>query len=603
MPKYELVERRKNLLKELKNTVSLLENTWALNEADETQVAFLMQKLSLPYTVGRILCSRGISAEAAEYFLNPKIQTLMPNPSVLNDMDKVSEFLANSIIRQEKIGIIGDYDVDGATSSAILRLYLESFGLEVHTHIPEREEGYGPSDLAFDEFSHLHIQTVCTTDCGTTAFEILERATQNGFNVIVMDHHEAETKLPNVFGVINPKRLDEKNDYPYLKYMSAVGVVFLTLVAVNRALKNKGFEKKHPLPDLMNFLDLVALGTVCDVVPLLGLNRAYVKQGLKVIAKRQNLGLTTLIDNSKITSRLSVYHLGYVLGPRINAGGRVGDSSCGHKLLTTHSPKEALELSLKLNEFNATRKDIEAHVLAEAIEKLEGTPQTYPMAFVYGNTWHQGVIGIVAGKLKERYHLPSFVMSIEEDEVKGSARSVAGLDLGALIMTAKEKGLLTKGGGHTMAAGFSLEEAKLEDFRKFAGEYIQNKLSADSLKPVLYYDAVLSLEGVNLDLAQKLELLEPFGTSNPEPKIVIKNIKISKPCIIGEGHVRCLLSSGYGTFLKAVCFKCADNPLGHALLENSDKRYDVLGTLQIDRFMNKETLQFIIDDMKGIENE
>ena len=327
MPKYELIERRKSLTKEFKKTVSLLENAWALDKADETQVAFLMQKLSLPYTVGRILCSRGINAEAAEYFLCPKIQTLMPNPSVLRDMDKVSEFLANSIIRQEKIGIIGDYDVDGATSSAILRLYLESFGLEVHTHIPEREEGYGPSDLAFDEFSHLHIQTVCTTDCGTTAFEVLDKATQNGFNVIVIDHHEAETKLPNVFGVINPKRLDEKNDYPYLKYMSAVGVVFLTLVAINRALKNKGFEKKHPLPDLMNFLDLVALGTVCDVVPLLGLNRAYVKQGLKVIAKRQNLGLTTLIDNSKITSRLSVYHLGYVLGPRINAGGRVGDSS------------------------------------------------------------------------------------------------------------------------------------------------------------------------------------------------------------------------------------------------------------------------------------
>lgn len=585
------------------NTSSLLGNTWSENKADETQIAFLMQKLSLPYTVSRILCSRGVEAETAEYFLNPKIQTLMPDPCVLKDMDKVASFLAECIIKKEKIGIIGDYDVDGATSSAILRLFLEFFGLKVHVHIPERDEGYGPSLSAFENFKAQGIQTVCTTDCGTTAFDVLDEASENGFNIIVLDHHEAETKLPKVLGVINPKRLDEQNSYPYLKYMSAVGVVFLTLVAVNRELKNKGFAAIHPMPDLMNFLDLVALGTVCDVVPLLGLNRAYVKQGLKIISKRQNLGLTTLIDNSKISSRPNIYHLGYILGPRINAGGRVGDSSFGHKLLTTHSPKEALELSLKLCEFNATRKDIEAHVLSEAIEKLESHPQTYPMAFVYGDTWHQGVIGIVAGRLKERYHVPSFVMSIEEDEVKGSARSVTGLDLGALIMTAKEKGLLSRGGGHTMAAGFSLQQDKIEEFKKFAGEYIQEKLSKESLEPTLYYDAVLSLEGVNLDLAQKIELLEPFGTGNPEPKIVIKNVKIEKPAIVGEGHVRCLLTTGYGAFLKAICFKCTDNNLGQSLLHSENRRFDIFGTLQIDRFMNKETLQFMIEDMKGNENE
>ncbi|MBR2299363.1 MAG: single-stranded-DNA-specific exonuclease RecJ [Alphaproteobacteria bacterium] len=562
-----------------------------------------MQRLGLPYAVCRILVSRGVKAESAELFLDPKLQTLMPNPSCLNDMDKTAVFLADVIEKKEKVGIIGDYDVDGATSSALLRRFLEFFGVYVAVHIPERDEGYGPSKKAFDEFEFQGIQNVVTTDCGTTAFDVLGEAAARGFKIVVLDHHEAETKLPDVLAVVNPKRLDEQNDYPYLKYMAAVGVVFLTLVAVNRELKNRGFYEKHEKPDLMRELDLVALGTVCDVVPLLGLNRAYVKQGLKVISNRSNLGLTTLIDNSGINQRPTVYHLGFVLGPRINAGGRVGDSSIGHKLLCTKSPSEALELSQKLNGFNADRKDIEAHVLSEALEQLEGRPQEYPMAFAYGNTWHQGVIGIVAGKLKERYNVPSFVMSVESDEVKGSARSVAGLDLGALIMTAKEKGILTKGGGHMMAAGFSLDEDRIEDFRKFVGEYIKEKLPDDALTPTLDFDVVLSLEGANMDLAEKLEILAPFGANNPEPKIVIENVKIVKPSIVGEGHVRCFLSNGRSGLLKAICFKCADNELGQALLSEKDSRFDVIGTLRIDTFLNNRNLQLTIDDMKRIEND
>lgn len=583
--------------------LSISSKKWIHQKADENQVEFLMQHLGLPYAICRILAVRGVNAESADLFLNPKIQTLMPDPSCLKDMDKITVFLADLVEKKQKVGIIGDYDVDGATSSALLRRFLEHFGLTVCVHIPERDEGYGPSKKAFEEFKAENINAVITTDCGTTAFDVLEEAAELGFQIAVIDHHEAETKLPKVLAVVNPKRLDEENDYPYLKYMAAVGVVFLTLVSVNRELRNRGFYQNHEPFDLMNELDLVALGTVCDVVPLIGLNRAYVKQGLKVIANRKNLGLTTLIDNSGISQKPTVYHLGYVLGPRINAGGRVGDSSIGHKLLCTQNASEALALAQKLNQFNTERKDIEAHVLNEALEQLEGQPQEYPMAFVYGNTWHQGVIGIVAGKLKERYNVPSFVMSIEPDEVKGSARSIAGVDLGALIMTAKEKGLLTKGGGHVMAAGFSLEEDKIEDFKNFVGTYIKEKISDDELLPSIDFDAVLSLEGANLDLAEKLDILAPFGAGNPEPKIVIENVKIVKPAIVGEGHIRCILSADYAPALKAICFKCADNELGQALLNAQGAQFDVLGTLRVDRFMNKTTLQLTIEDMMRLNND
>lgn len=579
---------------------------WIYESADENMTELLSQQLGFSYAACRALALRGIGLEDAENFLAPKIKNLMPNPSCLNDMDKTAAFIADLIELKQKTGIIGDYDVDGATSSALLRRYLEFFGLEVCVHIPERDEGYGPSRKAFERFESLGIQNVITTDCGTTAFEILGEASLKGFKVAVIDHHEAEAKLPDVFAVVNPKRLDEKNDYPYLKYLAAVGVVFLTLVATNRVLSQRGFFDKNEKPDLMDMLDLVALGTVCDVVPLLGLNRAYVKQGLKVISMRKNVGLTTLIDNSGVHQRPTAYHLGFVLGPRINAGGRVGDSSLGNRLLCTNSEKEALEITQQLNAFNAERKDIEAHVLGEAIEQIEKEPIEYPVIFVFGNTWHQGVIGIVAGKLKERYHLPAFVMSIEKDEVKGSARSVDGLDIGALVMCAKEKGLITKGGGHTMAAGFSLEENQMEAFRKFVGEYVKSKLPAEELTPVSFFDVRLSLEGATIELAEQFEMLAPFGADNPEPKVVIENVKIIKPTVLNGGHVRCFLGADYSKkSLKAVCFKCVDNSIGAALLNAGDRRFDVLGTLRVDEWMNTKNLQITIEDLmeKDIEKD
>ena len=578
---------------------SLGGNLWKVSSVDERAAELVVQRCSVPYIIARILTLRGIGADEVSVYLEPKIQGLMPNPSVLKDVEKAAKRIAEAIVNKQRIAIIGDYDVDGATSSAVLRLFLEAVGIVPDVHIPEREEGYGPSIRAVDEFKAKGAELLITTDCGTTAFEPLEYAVSQGMDVIVIDHHEAEAKLPKIYAVVNPKRLDEDNSYPYLKYMAAVGVVFMVVVAINRELRERKFYTPElPEPNLMQWLDLVALGTVCDVVPLKGLNRAYVRQGLKIMAASKNTGLKVLLEKAGLSGAPTAFHLGFVLGPRINAGGRVGASDISHKLLCCSKEYEAQLLADKLNEYNVQRKDIENYVLLQAIEMLEGNPQAYPIAFVAGADWHQGVIGIVAGKLKERYNLPSFVMSIEADEVKGSARSIPQVDLGALVMAAKEKGLLTKGGGHTMAAGFSLEESKIEDFRKFVGEYVVSKIGEEAITPVLEIDAVLDVAGATKELAKALDGLEPYGAGNPEPKLMLKNVYIIRPSLVGIGHVRCVLSSDSGGSLKGMAFRVGDNDIGQAMLNSKGERFDVVGVLRRDCWQGRDDVQFIIEDIR-----
>lgn len=575
---------------------SLNGNIWSFSAPDDRLVEQAAQKYNLPFLIAKILVGRHVAIDEIPDFLVPKLQNLMPDPYVLKDMEKAALRIAEAVVKKQKVAVIGDYDVDGATSSSVLRLFLESVGLKPLVHIPERDEGYGPSVKAVDDFAACGAELLITVDCGTTAFEVFDHAAAVGLPVIVLDHHEAEVRLPNVLALVNPKRLDESDDYPCLKYLAAVGVVFLTVVAVNRCLRSRGFYAGVKEPDLKQWLDLAALGTVCDVVPLLGLNRAFVRQGLAVMARRQNAGLKALIDKSGINEAPTSYHLGYVLGPRINAGGRVGDSSLGSRLLCCEDPFQAAALAEQLDGFNAKRKEIEAYVLLQAMETLEGTPQSYPMAFVYGHDWHQGVIGIVAGKLKERYNLPSFVMSVEADEVKGSARSVPGLDLGALIMAAREKGLLTKGGGHIMAAGFSLTEDKIEEFRAFAGEYIRQGLKNDALTPVLEIDGSIDVAAATPDFVAGLENLEPYGSGNPEPKLMLSHALVTKADIVGAGHVRCFLSSLNGGSLKAMAFRCADDELGKALLNGAGKTFNLVGVLRRDNWQGRNQAQFIIDD-------
>ena len=577
---------------------SLGGNLWRIPTVDDRLAELLVQKCNIPLVMARILALRGIAPTEVPSFLDPKIQDLMPDPAVLKDVSKAAGRIADAVMKKQKVAIIGDYDVDGATSSAVLRLFLEAVGVEPDVHIPEREEGYGPSIAAVDAFRAKGAELLITTDCGTTAFEPLEYAVAKGMDVIVIDHHEAEAKLPKVYAVVNPKRLDESNDCPYLKYMAAVGVVFMVVVAINRELRQRGFYGKNTEPKLMQWLDLVALGTVCDVVPLKGLNRAYVRQGLKIMSTTRNVGLKTLLEKSGLTEPPTAFHLGFCLGPRINAGGRVGTSDISHRLLCNTKEYEAQLLADKLNEYNNLRKDIENYVLLQAIEILEGTPQEYPIAFVAGHDWHQGVVGIVAGKLKERYNLPAFVMSIEADEVKGSARSIPEIDLGALVIAAKEKGILTKGGGHNMAAGFSLEESKIEEFKKFVGEYVLQHIGADGITPVVEIDAALSVAGANKELAAQMEMLEPYGAGNPEPKLMLKNVQIIKPALVGIGHVRCILTSDNGGSLKGMAFRVGDNDIGQAMLNNKGERFDVVGVLRRDRWQGRDDVQFIIDDIK-----
>ncbi len=584
--------------KNLEKNVSLGGNLWQIAEVEERLVELIVQRYNIPYIIAKIIALRGVSIEEIETFLSPKINNLMPDPYVLKDMQKAAVRIARAIIDKQKIAIIGDYDVDGATSTSVMKLFLRSVGAEPDVHIPDRDEGYGPSKKAVDDFAGCDL--LLTLDCGTTAFEPLEYAAQKGMDVIVLDHHEAEVKLPKIYAVVNPKRLDESDDYPSLKYMAAVGVVFMAVVAVNRCLREEGFYKGEiKEPDLKKWLDLVALGTVCDVVPLQGINRAYVAQGLKVMAQRGNIGLTALMDKANLSEVPTAFHLGYVLGPRINACGRVGDADMGNQLLCCNSDYQAQLLVDKLNEFNISRKDIENHVLLSAIEQVEGTPQEYPIAFVYGDDWHQGVIGIVAGRLKERYNVPSFVMSIEADEVKGSARSIPQVDLGALIIAAKEKGILTKGGGHIMAAGFSLEEDKIDEFKKFVGEYVISRIGGEAVTPILEIDTVLDVGGANIDLVDYLEKLEPYGAGNNEPKLMLKKVNIIKSAMISTGHVKCILTSQNGGSIKAIAFRVADNQIGNAMINAKKGDYfDIVGVLRHDKWNGRNDVQFIIEDIR-----
>ncbi len=581
--------------------LSLGGNIWKSAAVDEGMAERMSLAYNLSPALAHLLCVRKIAFNEVNNFINPKLQNLMPDPYVLKDMQKAAERVAQAVENGEKIAIIGDYDVDGATSTSELVRFFKAVGINPQVHIPSREEGYGPSDLAFSEFEAAGAKLVITIDCGTTAFEVLNRAAAKGFEIIVIDHHEAEAKLPDIYAVVNPKRLDEDNQYPYLTYMSAVGVGFMFLVALNRKLRNDGFYGNHPAPELKNLLDLVALGTVCDVVPLLGLNRAYVRQGLKIMAQQNNIGLKSLLKAAQVESAPNAYHLGFVLGPRINACGRVGDAVLGSRLLCCENETEAQLLADKFNALNAERKDIENYVLLKAIEQVEGQTQEYPIAFAYGEDWHQGVIGIVAGKLKERYNVPAFVMSVEPDEVKGSARSIEGVDLGALIISAKEKGVITGGGGHIMAAGFSLTKEQIPAFKKFVGEYVEERLGKEKIAPVLNIDLALALSGVTEDFADSLAMLEPYGAGNPEPLVLIRNVSISHLRLVGSGHVSCFLSSPSGGSLKAIAFRCADNDIGNALLNNNGELFDAVGQIKTDVWQGRKTIQMIINDLRRVE--
>ncbi len=573
---------------------SLTGRRWQMRPGDERLAAALSQRLALPEVIGRVLAARGIGLDDAEAFLAPTLKALLPDPSHLKDMDRAAARVAAAVMDGEAVGVFGDYDVDGATSSALLATVLRAAGARVEVHIPDRvAEGYGPNTAALLALQAQGCSVVVTVDCGTTAFAPLEDAASAGLDVVVVDHHEAEAALPRAYAVVNPNRLDEDSPHGHL---AAVGVAFLLAVAVNRVLRQAGWYAGRAAPDLMQFLDLVALGTVCDVVPLVGVNRALVTQGLKVMARRGNIGLAALADVAGIREAPDSYHLGYVLGPRVNAGGRVGEAAMGSRLLCTDDAAAAAGMALRLDGYNKDRQVIEAAVLLDAIEQAETRPDDgVPLVLAAGDGWHPGVIGIVAGRLKERYGRPACVVAFDGEVGKGSGRSVAGLDLGAAIIAARQAGILAAGGGHAMAAGFTVLRPRLAELRAFLGQRLAAQLSGE-LVPQLELDGALDCAGATVALVETLRQLGPFGAGNPEPRFAVSAARIVKADVVGSGHVRCILTGAGGQRLKAIAFRAADSELGHALLASRGASFHLAGSLRADTWNGSTTVQLLIDD-------
>lgn len=571
---------------------------WRERTSDERLATTIAQRFGVPEIVGRVMAARGIDLDDVESFLSPTLRDLMPDPSSLRDMDKAAARIADAIEAGEGIAVFGDYDVDGATSTALLKRFFGALGIDVPVHIPDRmTEGYGPNAPALLELQRKGAKLILTVDCGVTAYGPLQEARDAGIEVIVVDHHAAEPELPPAVAVVNPNRLDDDSG---LGHLCAAGVAFLVCVALLRELRNRGWLEKKGVgaPDLRNWLDLVALGTVCDVVPLRGLNRAFVTQGLKVMKHRRNIGMTSLADIAGVNEVPSAYHLGYVLGPRVNAGGRVGESFLGTRLLSGDNPAEAQDIARKLDEYNRERKAIEDIVLDQAISAVEGKSKVGSMVLVGGEDWHPGVIGIVASRLKDRYHVPSLVMGMVDGVYKGSARSVRGIDLGDAIIAARQAGLLINGGGHHMAAGFTLDPEKLDAFESFLEERFAKIIAENDIRPTITVDGALHAKGATLELIDALEKLGPFGAGNAEPRFVFVDCRAVKADVVGADHVRCILTGANGQGrLKAIAFRCLDNDMGQTLIKHGGRPLHVLGHLRRDSWQGRDGVQLIIDDV------
>ena len=574
---------------------SLSGKRWRQRAGDDRAGLALAQRLDLPEIIGRLLAARGVGMDEAERFLAPTLRDFLPDPAHLRDMEKAVARLVRAITGGELIAVFGDYDVDGATSSALLERFFAAIGCRVRVYIPDRQrEGYGPNAPALLRLKAEGTAVAITVDCGTSAHAPLAAAAEAGLDVIVIDHHVAEPALPRALAVVNPNRLDEASPHGML---AAVGVAFLLAVGVNRALREAGWYRDRAAPDLVQWLDLVALGTVCDVVPLTGVNRALVAQGLKVLRRRGNAGLAALADAAGLGERLDSYHAGFILGPRVNAGGRVGQADLGARLLASDDPVEARAIAQQLEALNAERRDIEARVLAQAVNQVESGDARAPLVFAAGEGWHPGVIGIVASRLKERYGRPACVAAVADGIGKGSGRSVPGFALGPAVIAARQAGLLLNGGGHAMAAGFTVAAERLAELRDFLAERVLAALGSDGLAPELRVDGLVAAPAATPDLVSLVARLGPFGAGNPEPRFALANQRIVRSDIVGGQHVRCILADGGGPArLKAIAFRCLEAELGPALLQGQGSGFHLAGHLRADDWQGREGVQLIIDD-------
>lgn len=544
------------------------------------------------------MAARGIELDGVDDFLRPALRNQLPDPSRLKDMDAAASRLADAVRKGETIGVFGDYDVDGATSSALLKRFFEAVGATVEIYIPDRiVEGYGPNLAGLQRLQRNGAGVVVTVDCGITAFEPLADAAKGGLEVIVVDHHVAEPRLPAARAVVNPNRLDDDSG---LGQLAAVGVAFLLVVAVNRVLRGAGWYAARPEPDLLQWLDLVALGTVCDVVPLTGVNRALVAQGLKVMARRGNLGIAALADVAGATEAPDAYHAGFIIGPRVNAGGRVGECWLGATLLSTPDSAEARGYAEKLDRYNQERREIEAACLEAAIDQIENGAVADGLVYASCEGWHPGVIGIVAGRLRERYNRPACVVAMNDGIGKGSGRSVRGVDLGAAILAARQSGLLINGGGHRMAAGFTVARESEETFRAFLAARIAADTGPGGITPSLRLDGALQSAGATVALLQSLDALAPFGAGNPRPRFALPASRILKADVVGENHVRCFVGGEGQGRIKAIAFRAVGDALGDALLGSRGLPVHLAGNLRLDRWQGREQAQLIIEDLAPV---
>ena len=556
----------------------------------------IAQRLDLPEIVGRLLAARDVGIDRAADFLEPTLRALLPDPSTLLDMDVAAERIAAAVVRSETVGVFGDYDVDGACSSALMITLLRQLGCPVLFHVPDRiAEGYGPNAPALLGLVAKGATLILCVDCGTAA-EAALASVHNRADVIVLDHHKAEGAAPPIAATVNPNRL---GDLSGMTMLCATAVAFLTAVAVIRTLRRAGHFSGRKEPDLLSMLDMVALATICDVMPLVGLNRAFVTQGLKVMARRARPGIAALLDVAEVKNRLTAATCGFALGPRINAAGRIAEADLGVRLLLCNDDIEAQMLAATLNSVNRQRQDVEAEMLDQAMaQAAEQSAAGCAVMVVRGAGWHPGVVGIVAGRIKERFNRPACVAAIRDGEARGSARSVPGHDLGAAVIAARQRGILTSGGGHAMAAGFALPESRLADFADFLNQRLKSAADLPSA-PDLAVESALSVPGATIELAQQINRLAPFGNGNDEPVFVLQHARVVRADRIGrEGNtIRAYVEGeGGGPRLKAMLFRAREGALADALLSPDRAPLHLAGHLRAEEWNGNTTVCFAVSD-------
>lgn len=547
--------------------------------------------------VRQLLLSRGVEPEDLERHRNPTLRNFLPDPSVFRDMDVAADRIAQAVIAGETITIYGDYDVDGATSSALLIRLLRDLGTEAGYYIPDRLlEGYGPSGEALVKLGEAGSSLIVTVDCGAMAHEALGMAHEAGIDVIVVDHHKCSAELPKTVALVNPSRLDEEDEAAAHGHLAAVGVAFLLAIALVRTLRERGFFAQRAEPDLLSLLDVVALGTVADVAALHGLNRAFVSQGLKVMARRDNIGMGALIDASRLKRAPACSDLGFALGPRINAGGRVGESTLGVRLLTTQDPEEAREIAAQLSALNEERRAIEAAV-QEAAEEQLAAQHNRAVHLLAGEGWHPGVIGIVAGRIKEKTGKPSLVVALDGETGKGSGRSIAGVDLGAAIIRARDEGLLVAGGGHAMAAGLTVAADKADALAEWLDAALESQVARASANRAMALDLAVAPGGLTPELVQSLEQAGPYGVGWPGPRVAVGPVRLVKCDIVGTDHVRLIAAGDDGKSFKGIAFRAADSDMGQALLHGSrGRRLWLAGRVKIDDWGSRPQAELHLED-------